>query len=86
MEGNGQEILNELEPALRTTLQPLGEPSICSPDASAQVLDASAQEPGVSARLNCLLQELKGLVKTYSSTGLSASQRNFTTRPVKKQL
>lgn len=62
MEGSGQELLDDLEPALRTTLQLLGDLSICSADASAQVQDTSAQEPGASAQLDYLLQELKGLV------------------------
>ncbi|CAO2612439.1 HAUS augmin-like complex subunit 8 [Lemmus lemmus] len=37
MEGSGQELLDDLEPALKTTLQLLGELGICSPDASTQV-------------------------------------------------
>lgn len=53
---------DDLEPALRTTLQLLGDLSICPTDASAQVQDTSAQEPGASAQLDYLLQELKGLV------------------------
>lgn len=62
MEGSGQELLDDLEPALRITLQLLGDLSICSPYATAQVQGASAQEPGASTQLNCLLKELKGLV------------------------
>lgn len=62
MEGSGQELLDDLEPALRTTLQLLGDLSICSPDDSAQVQGASTQQPGASAQLNPLLKELKGLV------------------------
>ncbi|XP_021070533.1 HAUS augmin-like complex subunit 8 [Mus pahari] len=62
MEGSGQELLDDLEPALRTTLQLLGDLSICPLDATAQVQCVSAQEPGASAQLNCLLKELKGLV------------------------
>ncbi|XP_076770557.1 LOW QUALITY PROTEIN: HAUS augmin-like complex subunit 8 [Arvicanthis niloticus] len=62
MEGSGQELLDDLEPALMTTLQLLGDLSICSPDASAQVQGASTQQPGASAQLNCWLKELKGLV------------------------
>ncbi|NP_001020142.2 HAUS augmin-like complex subunit 8 [Rattus norvegicus] len=62
MEGSGQELLDDLEPALRTTLQLLGDLSICSPEDSAQVQGASTQQPGASAQLNCLLKELKGLV------------------------
>lgn len=62
MEGSGQELLDDLEPALRTTLQLLGDLSICSPDDMAQVQGDSTQEPGASAQLNCLLKELKGLV------------------------
>lgn len=53
---------DDLEPALRTTLQLLGDLSICSADANAQVQDTSTQEPGASAQLDYLLQELKGLV------------------------
>lgn len=60
MEGSGQELLDDLEPALRTTLQLLGDLSICSPDDSAQ--GDSTQQPGASAQLNPLLKELKGLV------------------------
>ncbi|KAM7320512.1 hypothetical protein ACRRTK_020955 [Alexandromys fortis] len=37
MQGCGQELLDDLEPALKTTLQLLGELGISSPDASAQV-------------------------------------------------
>lgn len=55
MQGSGQELLDELEPALKTTLQLLGELGICSPGASAQVPDASA-------RVLCLLEELKDLI------------------------
>lgn len=62
MEGSGQELLDDLEPALRITLQLLGDLSICSPYATAQVQGASAQEPGASTQLSCLLKELKGLV------------------------
>ncbi|XP_034375728.1 HAUS augmin-like complex subunit 8 isoform X3 [Arvicanthis niloticus] len=62
MEGSGQELLDDLEPALTTTLQLLGDLSICSPDASAQVQGSSTQQPGASAQLNCWLKELKGLV------------------------
>lgn len=62
MEGSGQELLDDLEPALRTTLQLLGDLSICSPDDSAQVQGDSTQQPGASAQLNPLLKELKGLV------------------------
>lgn len=62
MEGSGRELLDDLEPALRTTLQLLGDLSICSPDDSAQVQGASTQQPGASAQLNPLLKELKGLV------------------------
>ena len=53
---------DDLEPALRTTVQLLGDLSICSPDTSAQVQGASAQEPGASAQLDYLLKELKALV------------------------
>lgn len=53
---------DDLEPVLRTTLQLLGDLSICSPDNSAQVQGDSTQEPGASAQLNHLLKELKGLV------------------------
>lgn len=45
--GSGQELLDDLQPALRTTLQLLGELGICSPD-------SSIQEP-------CLLEELRSL-------------------------
>ncbi|XP_040596917.1 HAUS augmin-like complex subunit 8 [Mesocricetus auratus] len=45
--GSGQELLDDLQPALRTTLQLLGELGICSPD-------TSVQEP-------CLLEELRNL-------------------------
>ncbi|KAM7328479.1 hypothetical protein ACRRTK_012571 [Alexandromys fortis] len=37
MQGSGQELLDDLEPALKTTLQLLGELGISSPDASGQV-------------------------------------------------
>ncbi|XP_035307287.1 HAUS augmin-like complex subunit 8 isoform X2 [Cricetulus griseus] len=49
MQGSGQELLDDLQPALRTTLQLLGELGICSPD-------SSVQEP-------CLLEELRNLTK-----------------------
>ncbi|KAK7799571.1 hypothetical protein U0070_001458 [Myodes glareolus] len=55
MQGCGQELLDELGPALKTTLQLLGELGVCSPDASAQVLDAKAQ-------VLCLLEELRDLI------------------------
>lgn len=55
MEGSGRELLDDLEPALRTTVQLLGDLSICSPDTSAQVQGASAQ-------LDYLLKEMKALV------------------------
>ncbi|XP_055453332.1 HAUS augmin-like complex subunit 8 isoform X2 [Psammomys obesus] len=48
MQGSGRELLDDLEPALRTTLQLLGELGISSPDASTQV--------------QCLLEEFKDLV------------------------
>lgn len=48
MQGSGQELLDDLEPALKTTLQLLGELGISSPDASAQV--------------SCLLEELRDLI------------------------
>lgn len=51
---------DDLEPALRTTLQLLVDLSICSPDDSAQVQGDSTQQPGASAQLNYLLKELKG--------------------------
>lgn len=47
MQGSGQELLDDLQPALRTTLQLLGELGICSPD-------SSVQEPR-------LLEELRNL-------------------------
>ncbi|XP_049984351.1 HAUS augmin-like complex subunit 8 isoform X8 [Alexandromys fortis] len=37
MQGSGQELLDDLEPALKTTLQLLGKLGISSPDASGQV-------------------------------------------------
>ena len=46
---------DELEPALKTTLQLLGKLGICSPGASARV-------PEASARVLCLLEELKDLI------------------------
>ncbi|XP_059100763.1 HAUS augmin-like complex subunit 8 isoform X1 [Peromyscus eremicus] len=55
MQGSGQELLDDLQPALRTTLQLLGELGICSQDPTAQVPeDASAQ-------VLCLLEELRDL-------------------------
>lgn len=62
MEGSGQDLLDDLEPALRTTLKLLGDLSICCLDDSAQVQGDSTQQPGASAQLNCLLKELKCLV------------------------
>lgn len=69
MEGSGPELLDDLEPALRTTVQLLSDLGICSPGtsaqvqgASAQVHGASAQEPGASAQLDYLLKEMKALV------------------------
>lgn len=60
---------DDLDPALRTTLQLLYDLSICYPDASAQVQGTNTQQPGgsgqvqgASAQLNCWLKELKGLV------------------------
>lgn len=55
MQGSGQELLDDLEPALKTTLQLLGELGISSPDASGQVPDASAQ-------VSRLLEELRDLI------------------------
>lgn len=46
---------DDLEPALKTTLQLLGELGISSPDTSVQVQDASAQ-------VSCLLEELRDLI------------------------
>ncbi|XP_042118560.2 HAUS augmin-like complex subunit 8 isoform X5 [Peromyscus maniculatus bairdii] len=55
MQGSGQELLDDLQPALRTTLQLLGELGICSRDSTAQVPeDATAQ-------VLCLLEELRDL-------------------------
>lgn len=62
MQGSGQELLDELEPALKTTLQLLGELGICSPDASTQVPGASTQVPDAKARVLCLLEELRDLI------------------------
>lgn len=55
MRGSGQELLDDLEPALKTTLQLLGELGISSPDASGQVPDTSAQ-------VSRLLEELRDLI------------------------
>ncbi|XP_075808214.1 HAUS augmin-like complex subunit 8 [Microtus pennsylvanicus] len=55
MQGSGQELLDDLEPALKTTLQLLGELGISSPDASGQVPDTSAQ-------VSRLLEELRDLI------------------------
>ncbi|XP_041495122.1 HAUS augmin-like complex subunit 8 [Microtus oregoni] len=55
MQGSGQELLDDLEPALKTTLQLLGELGISSPDAGGQVPDASAQ-------VLRLLEELRDLI------------------------
>lgn len=55
MEGSGQELLDELESALRTTVQLLSDLGICSPE-------TSAQDPGDSAQLDYLLKEMKALV------------------------
>lgn len=53
---------DDLQPALRTTLQLLDDLSIYSPEASTQVQGASTQQPRASAQMNCWLKELKGLV------------------------
>lgn len=55
MQGSGQELLDDLEPALKTTLQLLGELGICSLDTGAQVPDGSTQ-------VSCLLEELRDLI------------------------
>ncbi|XP_075808483.1 HAUS augmin-like complex subunit 8 isoform X3 [Microtus pennsylvanicus] len=55
MQGSGQELLDDLMPALKTTLQLLGELGISSPDASGQVPDTSAQ-------VSHLLEELRDLI------------------------
>ncbi|XP_026634294.1 HAUS augmin-like complex subunit 8 [Microtus ochrogaster] len=55
MQGSGQELLDDLEPALKTTLQLLGELGISS-------LDASGQVPDTSAQVSCLLEELRDLI------------------------
>ncbi|XP_051034135.1 LOW QUALITY PROTEIN: HAUS augmin-like complex subunit 8 [Phodopus roborovskii] len=49
VQGSGQELLDDLQPALRTTLQLLGELGICSLDANVQNL--------------CLLEELRNLTR-----------------------
>ncbi|KAL6054658.1 hypothetical protein STEG23_035349, partial [Scotinomys teguina] len=55
MQGSGQKLLDDLHPALRTTLQLLGELDMRSRDSTAQVPeDASAQ-------VLCLLEELRDL-------------------------
>ncbi|XP_075843152.1 HAUS augmin-like complex subunit 8 isoform X2 [Microtus pennsylvanicus] len=55
MQGSGQELLDDLEPALKTTLQLLGELGISSPDASGQV-------PNASTQVSRLLEELRDLI------------------------
>ena len=68
---------DDLEPALRTTVQLLGDLSICSGNtsaqvqgasaqvqgASAQVQGASAQEPGASAQVHSASAQLDYLLK-----------------------
>lgn len=62
MEGSGRELLDDLESALRTTVQLLSDLGICSPETSAQEQGASAQEPGANTQLDYLLKEMKALV------------------------